>query len=154
VFSDSAQEVQQSNGESGFTLIELLVVVLIIGILAAIAVPSFLSQTGKATDAQAKEVASAARTAMEAYGTDHGGVYEHVSPTELSKESPGLRIASSTTEAYLSAATGEKNSYSITATATNGDQWTITKSETGTVSRSCYSPTTKKGCNGGERSSW
>src|SRR3954469_8894636 len=59
------------HGEEGFTLIELLVVILIIGILAAIAIPSFLNQKGKGEDAAAKSSARSAQTAIETYYTDN-----------------------------------------------------------------------------------
>ena len=62
---------QRAEDEKGFTLIELLVVILIIGILAAIAIPSFLNQKGKANDANAKAVARTAQTAEETYFTDN-----------------------------------------------------------------------------------
>lgn len=55
--------------QAGFTLVELLVVMLVIGLLAAIAIPAFLNQRTKAVDASAKEAAHTARLAMETYST-------------------------------------------------------------------------------------
>ncbi|MDP3711833.1 MAG: prepilin-type N-terminal cleavage/methylation domain-containing protein [Mycobacteriales bacterium] len=60
----------KENGEGGFTLIELLVVIIIIGILAAIAIPTFLNQRKKGWDASAKSALKNAATAQESYFTD------------------------------------------------------------------------------------
>jgi type IV pilus assembly protein PilA len=61
----------RAQDEKGFTLIELLVVILIIGILAAIALPAFLNQREKAQDSEAKSNVRTAQTAMETYFTDN-----------------------------------------------------------------------------------
>jgi type IV pilus assembly protein PilA len=61
----------QDENEGGFTLIELLVVIIIIGILAAIAIPVFLNQRKKAVDASIKSDLRTAATALETYFTDN-----------------------------------------------------------------------------------
>ena len=60
----------RAQGQEGFTLIELLVVILIIGILAAVAIPAFLSQKGKGQDANVKSDINSAQLAEESYATN------------------------------------------------------------------------------------
>src|SRR6188508_886909 len=74
---------RMTQGESGFTLVELLVVMLILGLLAAIAIPSFFNQRDKARDADAKAGVRSAQTAMETYATDNNGSYAGATPALL-----------------------------------------------------------------------
>lgn len=143
-----------SRDASGFTLVELLIVCLIISVLVAVAVPAFSSETAKAVDAQAKELTRTAATTAELIATDNAGDYEKVTTAELHMYEPSIPIAEGRGEAYLSAVTGGKAEYSVTAKATGGDELTISQSATGEVTRSCVSPITKTGCKGGEKSSW
>jgi type IV pilus assembly protein PilA len=78
------------DSEAGFTLIELLVVMLILGILAAIALPAFFNQREKAGDSNAKENAHSAQVAVETYATENNGSYENVTLTALHKIEPTI----------------------------------------------------------------
>ena len=115
--------------EKGFTLIELLVVILIIGILAAIAIPAFLSQTDKADDAEAMAAARNAQTAAESYMVDNGGSYAAMDELALEGIEPTL------TDATFTEVTGTEDTYSITTSSSTGNTFTVARDGTGGVTR-------------------
>jgi type IV pilus assembly protein PilA len=113
------------NSEAGFTLVELLVVMLILGILAAIAIPAFFNQKGKANDAQAKSTVHSAQVAMETCSTDNNGSYAKCEIEALRKIEPtipaaGVKITSAEgTYTIAVTAASTKNVFEV-ARAANG----------------------------------
>ena len=127
------------DSEAGFTLIELLVVMLILGILAAIALPAFFNQKDKAGDAKAKEYAHSAQVAMETYSTDHNGSYEGADePGELTAIEPTL------SSAILEVEVTAPGKYKITSKSSNGHEFFVENNE-GTMAFECL-PIEKGGC--------
>ena len=132
----------RAQDEKGFTLIELLVVILIIGILAAIALPAFLGQRSRAQDTEAKSAVREAQTAMETYYTDN--------QTYVGADEDAVRDI----EASLGSGQGATlvvddqtaNGYSLVVTSKTGNDFTIVKNDDGTVERTCTRDNTKGGC--------
>jgi type IV pilus assembly protein PilA len=144
-----------SSDQSGFSLMEILAVLAIIGILAAVAIPSFLNQTQKGYDASAKQLVGTAETTAGLIFTDNDGSYEKVTAAELHKYESGIPIAEGSGNAWLSAATPEKSAYSVTVTAANtGDEFTLARNAGGEITRTCKSGPSKTGCSGAETGTW
>jgi type IV pilus assembly protein PilA len=122
------------SGREGFTLIELLVVILIVGILAAIALPAFLNQREKAQDTEAKTAARTAQVAMETYYADNQAYTANVA--DLVAIEP--KLADAVAELNLAVALVGATGYSATTTSKSIDATTFTITvDAGDTTRSC-----------------
>jgi type IV pilus assembly protein PilA len=129
--------------ETGFTLIELLVVILIIGILAAIALPNFLGQRSKAQDSSAKSDARNLVSQLESCYTDNNTYVGSGSGGSCLSTNTGLTLGTGAGQVEVSAVTA--STYTIVAHSNSSENYTITKASDGTLSRTC-TPAGNGGC--------
>jgi type IV pilus assembly protein PilA len=149
----------RARGQEGFTLIELLVVILIIGILAAVAIPTFLSQTNKAKDSNLQSALSTAQTTEATYQTSNGSYATGLTSGMTTASANALiaiepALGSSWSQYNMSASvpatsTGVTNGFTVSGTdsATPAVTFNLTyNAANGQVIKSC-SPVNSGACN-------
>lgn len=147
---------RSSASEAGFTLVEVLVIMLIMGILAGIAVPSFLNQRGRADDSSSKAAARAAAVAIEAYASENLGSYQGVTAAWLNSKDNAIP-ADTDVSGFANCNTGAPDNLplcwviTLPANTSTGTIFRLTKRYDGQILSDCdVSPPTSDGMQHGK----